>query len=30
MGITDVAEGERVSMPPPSFGSALRQQGTEI
>jgi len=28
MGITDV--GERVSMPPPSFGSALRGQGTEI
>ena len=25
MGITDT--GERVSMPPPSFGSALRQQG---
>jgi len=29
MGLTE-SEAERVSMPPPSFGSALRQQGTEI
>jgi cation-transporting ATPase I len=28
MGITDTSE--RVSMPPPSFASAFRQQGTEI